>query len=102
MKGAEGALDQFMDKNGVEGLMFKMAVDPRVTRIGHFVRKRTIDEFPQFVDVLLEQMYVVGSRPPLSREMEWHDAWAKQGLDAKLGPSVPGRWMGDSTWTSTT
>ena len=52
--------------------MFKMRDDPRVTKIGKFIRKHSIDEFPQFVNVFLGQMSVVGPRPPLpNRDLEY-------------------------------
>ncbi len=91
VKGADGMLDQLLEKNEVEGPMFKMADDPRVTRIGRFIRKHSIDEFPQFVNVLLGQMSVVGPRPPLPREVEQYDAWAMQRLAVK--PGLTGPWQ---------
>ena len=91
VKGADGMLDQLLEKNEVEGPMFKMAEDPRVTRIGRFIRRHSIDEFPQFVNVLLGQMSVVGPRPPLPREVEQYDAWAMQRLAVK--PGLTGPWQ---------
>ncbi len=91
VKGADGMLDQLLERNEVEGPMFKMADDPRVTRIGRFIRRHSIDEFPQFVNVLLGQMSVVGPRPPLPREVEQYDAWAMQRLAVK--PGLTGPWQ---------
>ena len=103
VKGADGMLDQLLERNEVEGPMFKMADDPRVTRIGRFIRRHSIDEFPQFVNVLLGQMSVVGPRPPLPRE-----GWSSTTLGyaaacREAGPHrSPGRWEAAPTWTSTT
>lgn len=75
----------------VEGPMFKMKDDPRVTRIGRFIRKHSIDEFPQFLNVLMGDMSVVGPRPPLPREVEQYDEWAMQRLAVK--PGLTGPWQ---------
>lgn len=69
----------------------KMKDDPRVTRIGHFIRKHSIDEFPQFLNVLVGDMSVVGPRPPLPREVEQYDEWAMQRLAVK--PGLTGPWQ---------
>ncbi|MCF6412933.1 sugar transferase [Collinsella tanakaei] len=91
VKDADKQLDQLLDRNEVEGPMFKMADDPRVTRIGRFIRRHSIDEFPQFANVLLGQMSVVGPRPPLPREVEQYDEWAMQRLAVK--PGLTGPWQ---------
>ena len=64
-KDADERLAELKGQNEIAGAMFKMKEDPRVTRIGKFIRKHSIDEFPQFVNVFLGQMSVVGPRPPL-------------------------------------
>ena len=71
--------------------MFKMRDDPRVTRIGRFIRKHSIDEFPQFLNVLLGDMSVVGPRPPLPEEVAEYDEWAMQRLAVK--PGLTGPWQ---------
>ena len=88
---ADQQLEQLLDQNEVEGAMFKMADDPRVTRVGRFVRKHSIDEFPQFVNVLLGQMSVVGPRPPLPRELPEYTERDLQRLRVK--PGLTGPWQ---------
>lgn len=77
--------------NEVDGAMFKMKDDPRVTRVGRFLRRHSIDEFPQFINVFLGQMTVVGPRPPLPYEVAEYDAWAMQRLAVK--PGLTGYWQ---------
>lgn len=88
---ADERLAELLDKNEVEGAMFKMRDDPRVTRIGRFIRKHSIDEFPQFVNVLLGQMSVVGPRPPLPREIPEYGARDFRRLTVK--PGLTGPWQ---------
>lgn len=66
---AEARLDEFMDANEKDGPVFKIAEDPRVTRVGRVLRKTSLDELPQFWNVLAGDMSVVGPRPALSREV---------------------------------
>lgn len=91
VKGAEKMKDSLLEKNEIQGAMFKMKDDPRVTRVGRFIRKHSIDEFPQFLNVLLGQMSVVGPRPPLPREVALYDEWAMQRLAVK--PGLTGPWQ---------
>ena len=90
VKGADKMKDALLAENEVEGPMFKMKDDPRVTRIGHFIRRHSIDEFPQFLNVLVGDMSVVGPRPPLPREVAQYDEWAMQRLAVK--PGLTGPW----------
>ena len=91
VKGADKMKDALLAENEVEGPMFKMKDDPRVTRIGRFIRRHSIDEFPQFLNVLVGDMSVVGPRPPLPREVEQYDEWAMQRLAVK--PGLTGPWQ---------
>lgn len=91
VKGADKMKDALLAENEVEGPMFKMRDDPRVTRIGHFIRRHSIDEFPQFLNVLVGDMSVVGPRPPLPREVAQYDEWAMRRLAVK--PGLTGPWQ---------
>ena len=91
VKGADRMKDALLAENEVEGPMFKMGDDPRVTRIGRFIRRHSIDEFPQFLNVLVGDMSVVGPRPPLPREVAQYDEWAMQRLAVK--PGLTGPWQ---------
>lgn len=91
VKDADKMKADLMAANEVEGPMFKMKEDPRVTRIGRFIRKHSIDEFPQFLNVLVGDMSVVGPRPPLPSEVEQYDEWAMQRLAVK--PGLTGPWQ---------
>ncbi|GEB77851.1 sugar transferase [Sporolactobacillus inulinus] len=88
---AEELLDKLLDKNETTGAMFKMKNDPRVTRIGHFIRKTSIDELPQLFNVLVGNMSLVGPRPPLPREVEKYSNYDKQRL--LVTPGCTGLWQ---------
>ena len=91
VKGADRMKDALLAENEVEGPMFKMRDDPRVTKIGKFIRKHSIDEFPQFVNVFLGQMSVVGPRPPLPNEVAEYTEYDLQRLTVK--PGITGWWQ---------
>lgn len=88
---AERLLDKLIDKNETTGAMFKMKDDPRVTRIGRFIRRTSIDELPQFINVLKGEMSLVGPRPPLPREVEKYTDYDKQRL--LVTPGCTGLWQ---------
>jgi lipopolysaccharide/colanic/teichoic acid biosynthesis glycosyltransferase len=71
--------------NEQSGPVFKMKNDPRVTRIGRFIRKYSIDELPQLVNVLRGDMSVVGPRPPVPPEVSKYEAWQRRRLSVRPG-----------------
>lgn len=77
---AESMLDGLLKKNEMDGPAFKIKDDPRITRVGKFIRKTSIDELPQLWNILRGDMSIVGPRPPLLREVEQYDAYQKQRL----------------------
>ncbi len=82
---AEGRKDGLMDKNEMSGPVFKIKRDPRVTKVGRFLRKYSIDEVPQFVNVLRGEMSLVGPRPPLPSEVSRFEPWQHRKLSVKPG-----------------
>ncbi len=88
---AEARKKALMEKNEVSGLMFKMEDDPRITRVGKFIRKTSIDELPQFWNVLKGDMSLVGTRPPTVDEFEQYEAKHKCRLS--MTPGLTGMWQ---------
>lgn len=88
---AEEKLIDLLQHNEVDGAMFKMKDDPRITKIGKFIRKTSIDELPQFWNVLKGEMSIVGPRPPLLRELNDYSEYDKQRLLVK--PGCTGLWQ---------
>ena len=90
-KDADERLAELKEQNEIAGAMFKMREDPRVTKIGRFIRKHSIDESPQFLNVFLGQMSVVGPRPPLPNEVAQYTEYDLQRLAVK--PGITGWWQ---------
>lgn len=78
-------------QNEAKGLVFKNQNDPRVTRIGRFLRRTSLDELPQFWNVLMGDMSLVGTRPPTVDEVMHYDGYHWQRLDVK--PGITGEWQ---------
>ena len=77
---AEGRLEELLKYNEMDGPTFKMKDDPRITRVGKFIRRSSIDELPQLVNILRGEMSIVGPRPALPREVEQYDEYTRQRL----------------------
>ena len=88
---AEARKKELMAQNEMNGLMFKMEDDPRVTRVGKFIRRTSIDELPQFFDVLRGDMSLVGTRPPTVDEYKQYESHHKRRLSMK--PGITGLWQ---------
>ncbi|NCT37342.1 sugar transferase [Bacillus sp. EB93] len=88
---AEERLKDLLTLNEVSGAMFKMKEDPRITRIGKFIRKTSIDELPQLWNVLKGDMSLVGPRPPLLREVVEYSSYDRQRL--LVIPGCTGLWQ---------
>ena len=82
---AEAMLDSLMDKNEMKGPAFKMQNDPRITKVGRILRKTSVDELPQLLNILLGDMSIVGPRPPLPREVAQYTPYQLHRLDVKTG-----------------
>lgn len=88
---AEAILKDLEHKNEVSGHMFKMKNDPRITKVGKFIRKTSIDELPQLFNVLKGDMSIVGPRPPIIREVQKYDSW--HNLRLSVRPGLTGLWQ---------
>lgn len=88
---AEQLLKQLEAKNEVSGHMFKIRNDPRITRVGRIIRKTSIDELPQLLNVIKGDMSLVGPRPPLPREVNQYDKW--HDLRLSVRPGITGLWQ---------
>ena len=82
---------ELMEKNRMNGFMFKMDDDPRITKVGKFIRKTSIDELPQFWNVLKGDMSLVGTRPPTLDEFSQYESHHKRRLSMR--PGITGMWQ---------
>ena len=91
VEGAEEQLGDLIDRNEIRGHAFKMTNDPRITRVGGWLRRSSLDELPQLWNVLAGEMSLVGPRPPLPSEVEGYDIWHRRRLSMK--PGITGLWQ---------
>lgn len=82
---AEAKLKDLLAKNEMDGPAFKMKSDPRITRVGKFIRKTSLDELPQLINILKGEMSIVGPRPALPREVVEYDDYQRQRLLVQPG-----------------
>ena len=88
---AESKLNDLLQDNEMDGPVFKMKDDPRITKVGKFIRKTSIDELPQFINVLKGDMSLVGTRPPTVNEFKQYQGHHKRRLSMK--PGITGMWQ---------
>jgi exopolysaccharide biosynthesis polyprenyl glycosylphosphotransferase len=88
---AEERKKELEAQNEMNGLMFKMENDPRVTKVGKFIRKTSLDEFPQFLNVLKGDMSLVGTRPPTENEFKQYNEHYRRRLS--MTPGLTGLWQ---------
>lgn len=88
---AEEQLGELLDKNELKGAMFKIKEDPRITEFGKFIRRTSLDELPQLINVIKGDMSLIGPRPPLQREVAEYTQFDMQRLLVK--PGCSGLWQ---------
>ena len=88
---ADTRLEELKHLNEADGPLFKIKNDPRITKTGRFLRKFSIDEFPQIINVLRGELSLVGPRPPIPGEVEQYNEWEMKRLDVKQG--ITGLWQ---------
>ena len=88
---ADRVLAELQEQNEADGVLFKMADDPRVTRPGRFLRRYSLDELPQLFNVVRGEMSLVGPRPPLPSEVDQYAADVRRRL--RVRPGMTGLWQ---------
>lgn len=88
---AEQQLESLLDQNDGNGVLFKLKSDPRITTLGAFLRRYSLDELPQLFNVIRGEMSLVGPRPPLPQEVDQYDEWTDRRL--KVNPGITGLWQ---------
>jgi exopolysaccharide biosynthesis polyprenyl glycosylphosphotransferase len=89
--GSDALVEELRAVHGVEGVMFKLHKDPRVTHVGRFLRKFSLDELPQLLNVMRGDMSLVGPRPPLPEEVTRYEDWQFDRLE--VPPGITGLWQ---------
>ena len=84
---AEAKLDALRERNEMDGPVFKIKDDPRITRVGKFIRRYSIDELPQLVNIIKGEMSIVGPRPPLPNEVQYYNSYEMKRLAVVPGLS---------------
>jgi exopolysaccharide biosynthesis polyprenyl glycosylphosphotransferase len=90
-RGSDEQKKELLNRNEMQGALFKLKDDPRITRVGKFLRKTSLDEFPQFLNVLKGEMSLVGTRPPTLDEVEKYKTEHLKRISAK--PGITGLWQ---------
>jgi len=90
-EGAETELERYRELNEADGPLFKIRDDPRLTRVGRFLRRTSLDELPQLWNVLRGEMSLVGPRPPIPAEVSRYMEWHKRRLEVR--PGMTGLWQ---------
>ncbi len=93
---AEEHLEELMEQNEMTGPAFKMKDDPRITPVGRFIRKTSIDELPQLINIIKGDMSIIGPRPPLPREVAQYNEYQMHRLDVITGLACYHECMGRS------
>ncbi len=88
---ADQRLEELKEYNEADGPLFKMKKDPRITKVGRFIRRFSIDELPQIINVLKGELSLVGPRPPIPEEVEEYDEWEIKRMNVKQG--ITGLWQ---------
>jgi lipopolysaccharide/colanic/teichoic acid biosynthesis glycosyltransferase len=91
VRNAEDLLGELLGRNEIGGKMFKIKEDPRVTKFGRMLRRTSLDELPQLLNVIRGEMSLVGPRPPLKREVDQYSALERQRLE--VTPGCTGLWQ---------
>jgi exopolysaccharide biosynthesis polyprenyl glycosylphosphotransferase len=89
--GADQMVDELRERLAVENLMFKLSDDPRVTKVGKVLRRFSLDELPQLINVLRGEMSLIGPRPPLPEEVTLYEDWQFDRLE--VPPGITGLWQ---------
>jgi exopolysaccharide biosynthesis polyprenyl glycosylphosphotransferase len=89
--GSDSMIEQLRIQHGVADVMFKLPADPRVTPVGRFLRRFSLDELPQLLNVIRGEMTLVGPRPPLPEEVASYDDWQFDRLEVR--PGITGLWQ---------